>query len=178
MSREQLPSPGLFSRRPGPVPPPPPSHRRWHGRFGSHAGSSSLSFTGAGGGSALAWQRARGRPGCMSAVLPKLPVESKAPRRHSGPELKEGGKAPHLPSSSLLPVSGRQEARCCRCAADEARCVIPLLVPSYILPRPGVELAVVMNWASCNAVVHLPTKRFFFVRAPPIIKKVVRKVGK
>jgi hypothetical protein len=61
----------------------------------------------------------------MSVVLPKLPVESKAPRRHSGPELKEGGKAPHMPSSSMLPVSGRQEARCCRCAMDEAQCVIP-----------------------------------------------------
>jgi hypothetical protein len=118
----------------------------------------------------LAWRRVRGRPGCMTVVLPKLPVKSEAPRRRSGPGLKEGGKAPPLPSSSLLPISGRQEARCCRCAVDEARCVVPPRAPSCILPHPGAELAVVMNWASCSAVVHLPTKRFFFVRAMSTIE--------
>jgi hypothetical protein len=54
----------------------------------------------------------------------------------------------------------------------------PPWAPIYILPRPGMELAVVMNWASCSAVVHLPTKRFSFVRALPTSKKVARKVGK
>jgi hypothetical protein len=61
----------------------------------------------------------------MNVVLPKLPVESVAPRQRSGPGLKEGGKAPPLPSSSLLPVSDRQEARCCRYAVDEAQCIAP-----------------------------------------------------
>jgi hypothetical protein len=51
----------------------------------------------------------------------KHSVEFGAPRRRSGPELREGGKAPPLLSSSLLPaVSGRQEARCCHSVADEA----------------------------------------------------------
>jgi hypothetical protein len=114
----------------------------------------------------------------MSVVLPKLPVESVAPRQRSGPGLKEGGKAPPLPSSSLLSVSDRQEARCCRYAVDEAQCIAPPPAPNYILPCLGAELAAVMSWASCSAVVHLPTKRFSFVRAPSTIKKVARKVGK